>query len=146
MHCEGTGLQKLQTPNSKALAISFKRHILFSSPSLASLLVQLNCLTVNCLDTGVMHGKGPWVGMDFHPSRKSCHHSFLCFQGHGQVTEEGCFVTKALYQLANVPVINHSPFHLCSHFLPAPTLSSLMQELSMNTCNEYLLLAIFRKG
>lgn len=41
--------------------------------------------------------------------------------------------TKALYQLANVPVINHSPFHLCSHFLLAPTLSSLTQELCTNT-------------
>lgn len=46
MHCEGTGLQKLQTPSSKALASAFSEPPRPSS-ELASVLLSLNCLAVN---------------------------------------------------------------------------------------------------
>lgn len=56
--------------------------------------------------------------------------------------------TKALKRLANAPACRKSQPLPTLQPLPSrvPTLSSLTQELSTNTCDEYLLLAIFRRG
>lgn len=65
MHCEVTALQNSRLPVLKLWPFHFKRHTLFSSLSLPSILAQLSCLIVNAWTQESCMGRGHGCGWTF---------------------------------------------------------------------------------
>lgn len=138
MHCEGTGLQKLQTPSSKALASAFSEPPRPSS-ELASVLLSLNCLAVNAWTHESWEEIVGGDGLSSLPSILSPFISVFSRAGAGDRGRGAFRPTQAPNQLANVPVINHSRFRL------GFTLSPLTQEKVQEHLSSYCV-AIFKRG